>query len=499
MKSGKTRHRQTQHALPHPVHPDHASMTRILDESPLLPIHYRIWALSTGGTLLSGVSMFLLGVTLPLIIPIFAMPATSIGLAAAMLMGGTVVGALIGGHLADRLGRKPVMIMDMILLMIATLLTALAPDARILIGAELLVGVGIGMDFPVGSSYLAEFMPQGRRGRMMAASIAVQSIGMLVGAGFALVLLQDAHSGDNTWRWLLAAEALLVLPYLLGRLTLPESARWCMGRGHNAEAARILERIAPRQKAMLAAMAQRLGKKIHHVAKTRPGQRMGFWTLFSPEYRRRTLLVTLPWFFMDVATYGVGLFTTILLGTMRNGENVGIMNGVGRGLANALDSGKVDIFLLLGSLLSLWMVPWLGRIHMQMIGFGGMTLGMGLLYVATELAGGTAAHPQIILSGFMVFNLFMTAGPNATTFILPTEMYPTQVRAFSAGFAAAVAKIGATISVFLLPVIQSALGVTVILLLMGTVSLLGLVLTYHFRVQGRGLTLEEHHGPALPQ
>ncbi len=499
MKSGKTRHRQTQHALPHPVHPDHASMTRILDESPLLPIHYRIWALSTGGTLLSGVSMFLLGVTLPLIIPIFAMPATSIGLAAAMLMGGTVVGALIGGHLADRLGRKPVMIMDMILLMIATLLTALSPDARILIGAELLVGVGIGMDFPVGSSYLAEFMPQGRRGRMMAASIAVQSIGMLAGAGFALVLLQDAHSGDNTWRWLLAAEALLVLPYLLGRLTLPESARWCMGRGHNAEAARILERIAPRQKAMLAAMAQRLGKKIHHVAKTRPGQRMGFWTLFSPEYRRRTLLVTLPWFFMDVATYGVGLFTTILLGTMRNGENVGIMNGVGRGLANALDSGKVDIFLLLGSLLSLWMVPWLGRIHMQMIGFGGMTLGMGLLYVATELAGGTAAHPQIILSGFMVFNLFMTAGPNATTFILPTEMYPTQVRAFSAGFAAAVAKIGATISVFLLPVIQSALGVTVILLLMGTVSLLGLVLTYHFRVQGRGLTLEEHHGPALPQ
>ncbi|EGQ63046.1 major facilitator superfamily protein, partial [Acidithiobacillus sp. GGI-221] len=138
--------------------------------------------------------------------------------------------------------------------------------------------------------------------------------------------------GTNTWRWLLAAEALLVLPYLLGRLTLPESARWCMGRGHNAEAARILERIVPRQKAMLDAMAQRLGKKIHHVAKIRPGRHMGIRTLFSPEYRRRTLLVTLPWFFMDVATYGVGLFTTILLGTMRNGENVGIIGVVGRDL-----------------------------------------------------------------------------------------------------------------------------------------------------------------------
>lgn len=497
MKSDKTHHRAQQPA--HPVHPDHASMTQILDESAMLPIHYRIWALSTGGTLLSGVSMFLLGVTLPLVIPIFALPATSVGLAAAMLMGGTVIGALVGGHLADHFGRKPVMVMDMILLMIAALLAALAPNAAVLIGAELLVGVAIGMDFPVGSSYLAEFMPQRRRGRMMAAAIAVQSSGMLAGAGFALVLLQSAHPGDNTWRWLLAAEALLVLPYLLGRLTLPESVRWCMGRGHNAEAARILERIAPQQTEMLAAMARHLGKKIHHVAKIRPGRHMGIGTLFSPEYRRRTLLVTLPWFFMDVATYGVGLFTTILLGTMRNGGNGGIIGVVGRDLANALDSGKVDIFLLLGSVLSLWAVPWLGRIHMQMIGFGGMALGMGLLYLATGMTGGATAHLQLILIGFMVFNLFMTAGPNATTFILPTEMYPTQVRAFSAGFAAAIAKIGATISVFMLPVIQSALGVTMVLLLMGTVSLLGLVLTYSFRVQGRGLTLEEHHGPALPQ
>jgi len=101
LKSGKTPQHETPHALSHSVHPDHASMTQLLDESPLLPIHYRIWALSTGGTLLSGVSMFLLGVTLPLVIPIFALPATSVGLAAAMLMGGTVIGALVGGHLAE--------------------------------------------------------------------------------------------------------------------------------------------------------------------------------------------------------------------------------------------------------------------------------------------------------------------------------------------------------------------------------------------------------------
>ncbi len=481
-----------------PVHPDHAAMTDILDHSPMLPIHYRIWALSTGGTLLSGVSMFLLGVTLPLVIPVFAMPAASVGLVAAMLMGGTVIGALIGGHLADRWGRKPIMISDMILLVIAASLAAFAPNATVLMEAELLLGIGIGMDFPVASSYLAEFMPQGRRGRMMAASIAIQSFGMLAGVALAIILLRNAHRGDATWRWLLATELLVAIPYLLGRLKLPESVRWCMSQGRNVQATKILARFAPQQKAELTQIAQRLGRKHHHVAKIPLGQPMGITTLFTPEYRRRTLLVTLPWFFMDVATYGIGLFTVILLGSLRP-ELPQLTDTLGRDLSNALDSGKVDIFLLVGSLLSLWVVPRLGRIRMQIIGFAGMILGMALLLLAPNLSMNITSRFYLVLGGFILFNLFMTMGPNATTFILPTEMYPTQVRAFSAGFAAATAKIGATVSVFILPLIQANWGTSAVLLLMVVVSMLGLSMTWIFRVQGHGMTLEEHHGPGLPR
>jgi len=137
---------------------------------------------------------------------------------------------------------------------------------------------------------------------------------------------------------------------------------------------------------------------------------------------------------------------------------------------------------------------------MQLIGFFGMILGMTLLLIAAHhLAENVIQKYSMILGGFMLFNLFMTMGPNATTFILPTEMYPTQVRAFGAGFAAAIAKIGATISVFLLPLIQANWGLSAVLLLMILVSLLGLGMTWIFRVQGHGKTLEEHHGPEVPQ
>ncbi len=479
------------------VHPDHAAMTRMLDESPMRAIHYRLWALSTGGTLLSGVSMFMLGVALPLVIPVFHMRAHMIGLIAAMLMAGTVLGALLGGHLADRFGRKPILVLDMALLTIAAVLSALSTDDTMLLIFELLVGVGIGMDFPVGSSYVAEFMPQGQRGRMMAASISTQSAGMLFAAAITLVLLAQTQPNNAIWRWLLASEAILTMPYVVARFSLPESVRWCMSRGRNAEAARVLTLIAPAQAERLRAMGQGLGAEIHYVAKVpKKTTQLGIAALFSKVYLRRTALVTLPWFLMDMATYGVGLFTAILLGNLHPAG--GSTNTIGRDLADALASGKVDLFLLLGSVVALWAVPRFGRIHMQLLGFAGMMLGMGLAFITTTMHGGATAHAEVIFIGFIIFNLFMSAGPNATTFILPTEMYPTQVRAFGAGFAAAIAKIGATLSVFLLPVIQADLGVPIVLILMSIVSLLGLFFTYIFRVQGRGLTLEEHHIPESP-
>ncbi|MDA8154229.1 MAG: MFS transporter, partial [Acidithiobacillus sp.] len=157
----------------------------------------------------------------------------------------------------------------------------------------------------------------------------------------------------------------------------------------------------------------------------------------------------------------------------------------------------IDLFLLLGFLLGIWAVVRFGRIRMQLIGFGGMALGMAILLVSTLLPGGPQVQVVLVFIGFILFNLFMNMGPNSTTYVLPAELFPTQLRGTGAGFAAAVAKVGATLGVFLLPLIKARVGVAGVLVLMIAVSLLGLVTTWLFRVDDRERTLEEHQAADL--
>jgi predicted MFS family arabinose efflux permease len=177
---------------------------------------------------------------------------------------------------------------------------------------------------------------------------------------------------------------------------------------------------------------------------------------------------------MDIATYGVGLFTPTILGAIE-------ISGTARGLAAhdfalAKGSAIIDLFLLFGFLLGVWLVPRLGRIRMQTIGFAGMAVGMLVLVVAVGLTN-SSLHISLVFAGFIMFNLLMNAGPNSTTFTLAPILFPTQLRGTASGFAAGVAKLGATFGVFLLPIFKEKFGVPSVLGIVSAVSLLGLVVT----------------------
>jgi MFS family permease len=313
---------------------------------------------------------------------------------------------------------------------------------------------------------------------MMVATIACQSVGMLLAAMLALLLLRDMHSTE-TWRLLLVTEGIIALIFFLLRLSEPDSPHWLMTRGRFAEAAKAFIRIAPEQReTVLQTMGNDGNQRVaNSVAPPKPG----ILILFSRAYRARTVLVALPWFLMDIATYGVGLFTPIILGAIEgSAKKVGV---IAHEFADVKGSTAIDLFLLLGFLLGMWVVPRFGRIRMQAIGFAGMAFGMLLLMIAVRLSTNSPAEAgrlPLVFAGFILFNLLMNAGPNSTTFTLAPILFPIELRGTASGFAAGVAKLGATFGVFVLPVVKGKFGVPAVLGMMGAVSVLGLVVTLMF-------------------
>src|SRR5205809_7983622 len=140
---------------------------------------------------------------------------------------------------------------------------------------------------------------------MMVATIACQSVGMLLAAAITLLLLRNADSTQN-WRLFLATEGAIAALFFLLRLFEPDSPHWLMIRGRFAEAAQAFIRIMPEQReAVLQIIPQSRENQslVNSVAQAKPP---GIAILFSRAYRARTVLVAVPWFLMDIATYGVG-------------------------------------------------------------------------------------------------------------------------------------------------------------------------------------------------
>src|SRR6266496_4703564 len=198
-----------------------------------------------------------------------------------------------------------------------------------------------------------------------------------------------------------------------------------MSRGRFAEAAESFIRLMPEQsEAVLQLTSNAENQSLTtSVALARPP---GIADLFSRTYRSRTVLVAVPWFLMDIATYGVGLFTPIILSAIDTSGQTG--GAITHDLADVRGSGAIDLFLLFGFLLGIWIVPKLGRIRMQAIGFTGMACGMVLLMIAVYLANSPAGagHIPLVFTGFILFNLLMNAGPNSTTFALAPILFSNE-------------------------------------------------------------------------
>lgn len=457
-----------------------------LDNAALTRSMGLLWLLSAGLIALDGFDFFVIGVALPFLKRDFGLDATTLGSVATAAVAGSLVGSLTLGPITDQVGRKPMLIVDVVLFVVATAGTALAWNAASLIAFRFLVGVAIGADYPISVAYITENVPARYRGRLVIGAFTFQAVGAMLGSltGVGVLYLFQVLAADPeplavqyAWRWMLGVGVILALLVAVVRLSVQlESPRYYISRGEYEAASVAASRL--------------LGEDIVITADCEPPpdkEPATLATLFTPLHRRSTLLASLPWFLQDIATYGIGIFTPAIVAMLAFSEETNFMV---REITSAKGVALVDVFLIIGFLCAVALVERLGRIRLQIIGFGGMAVGLLLLAASGLVGPGQAAETGLVLAGFLMFNLMMNAGPNATTFLLSGEVFPTHLRATGAGFAAAFAKAGAVLGTFVLPIVAKTWGIAPLLVGLAVICGLAAVLTYRFLIETTSQSLE---------
>ncbi|KAJ6111468.1 repressible high-affinity phosphate permease [Penicillium sp. IBT 18751x] len=383
--------------------------------------------------------------------------------------GGTVIGQLFFGWLADRIGRKRMYGIELMIIIMATLAQALSSSSRaisitgLLIFWRVIMGIGIGGDYPLSSIITSEFASTKWRGAMMGSVFAMQGIGQFTAAILALIVTAGfrqslesakdvAHcSGvcqlavDKMWRIVIGFGAVPACAALYYRLTIPETPRYTFDvnrdivkadedirayiKGHPEGHPDDIQRIMVLRNESIEYLGPKASWKdfIHHYGNWKNG---------------KVLLGTAgSWFFLDVAFYGLGLNNSIILSAIgwTGGKNVYetfYRNAVGN-----------LILICAGAIPGYWVtvatVDTLGRKPIQLAGFILLTILFIIIGFAFEPLKNSNNG---LLAMYILAQFFFNFGPNATTFIVPGECFPTRYRSTSHGISAASGKIGAIIA-----------------------------------------------------
>ncbi len=453
---------------------------------PLTVMQWRIWLLASAGKFFEGLVVFMTGVALPLIVKDFSLSPIEKGIVGAAPLAGIMVGAITLGGLADTYGRRRMFVVEMVVF--AFFLTGLAwsPSFPWMVVFLLGVGMALGCDYPTAHLVISESIASRDRGKLVLSAFAFQAIGALVGTmvGY-LILANFPHV--SAWRWMYATAIVPAILVVLGRLTISDSGQWLLSKGRRAEAeaevARLLEREPPYPKEVrLVDLPVERGKRA----------RSGWRELFVLPGRRATILASVPWFLQDLGTYGIGIFTPTILARTFGHESSGAHNVsalIASDLLAAKGAALLDVLLIVGIVAAVLLADRVGRIRLQILGFIGCALGLALAMLSLHTA--EPARTLLLFGGFMLFNFMTNMGPNATTYLLAGEVFPTAIRGKGAGFAASFAKIGAVLTAFLFPVLLATAGIDFLLAALVLTSLLGAWVTWQFRIETAGVNLEE--------
>ena len=409
-----------------------------LDALPFTRKHGRILTGSGIGWALDAMDVGLISFIIAALIQQWGLTAGESGLIVSIGFVGMAIGASFGGLLADRIGRRQVFAITLLIYGLATGASALVGGIGALLVLRFVVGLGLGAELPVASTYVSEFAPARIRGRLIVILEAFWAVGWTAAAvvGYFLV-----PASDDGWRWAFALGAVPAAYALIVRWGLPESPRWLLGRGRVDEAERIIadfEKSAgvvatpPSERAASATSTTTAPQTIARSA----GQRLA--ALWSAEFRVRTLSIWLVWFCVNFAYYGAFIWIPSILVE----AGFPLVKSFGFTLV-------ITLAQLPGYAVAAWLIEVWGR---------RLTLSVFLVgSAASAIVFGTVhSEPAIIASGMALS--FFNLGAWGALYAVTPEIYPTSLRGTGAGWAAGVGRIASIIAPLLVPVMLATGG-----------------------------------------
>jgi MFS transporter, PHS family, inorganic phosphate transporter len=413
-----------------------ADLVAGLDEAPLGRSHLRAVVASGVGFFTDAYDLFVIGIASSLITADWGLSAGRLALLNSTMLAAAFAGALVFGRYADKAGRKRVYWLVAAIMIAGALGSAFSQSFWMLIAFRFVLGFGVGGDYPVSAVMVSEYANRKDRGRLVGMVFGTQALGLIIGPLIALTLLGSGASDDLAWRVLLGLGAVPAAAVIYLRCRMPESPRY--------------QAQASKQAAEGPGEAPRAG--------------------LAAFLTNRRWLVMLAgtagcWFLLDYAYYGNTISTPQILSLIS---------------PHATTTTKITFQLIIfvvaavpGYILAIARLDRIGHRKLQLIGFAMMALCFLVIGAVPGLT--TTVAPFLLVYGISYF--FTEFGPNMTTFVLPSELYPVTMRTTGHGISAGVGKLGAFIGVFLFPLLQTSLGLRGTLLLTAGASVLGLALT----------------------
>ena len=439
-----------------------AEVLQTLDESGLQKFHWRT-VLTTGmGFFTDAYDLFIIGTVTAILTPLWHLSTEQLAILNSTSLAAAALGALIFGKLMDVLGRKAMYGVEVILLTGGAILSALAPSFGWLVFFRVLVGLGVGGDYPTSSVIMSEYSNRQNRGFLVTMVFSMQGLGLLAGPLVAALLLSAGMPHGIAWRLMLGLGAIPAAAVIYLRRKLAETPRYLVAVKQDPQkAAEVVKGLT--------------GKEVGDE-KAVSISRQALWT-------KRNLIKLLgtagSWFLIDVAFYGNGVSSQLILKALL--PNAVLVT------TTLVAAGIFLVAAVPGYYLAAAQMDRIGRKTIQSIGFGIMALAYLTLFLVPNIV----KLPIVFLLVYAVSYFFIEFGPNTTTFLVPSEVFPTNLRGTGHGISAAGGKMGAFLGAFVLPLVLKQLGLGDTMGILAGVSALGIALTLLAIPEMKQKSLEE--------